>query len=81
MPPRRSRRAIGAAASVVSFAAAGYGDQPVVEALVVALEMVVLDELRDGKAEVTFTERKSLSRHSDLMESTKRSATAFRLGL
>ena len=35
-------------------------DQPVVEALVVALEMVVRDELRDRKAEMALTERNEL---------------------
>jgi hypothetical protein len=57
------------------------GDQPVVEALVVALEMVVLDELRDREAEVALAERNELVGASDLMESTMRSATEFRLGL
>jgi hypothetical protein len=36
------------------------GEQPVVEALVVALEMVVLDELRDRDADVALTERNEL---------------------
>jgi hypothetical protein len=49
--------------------------------LVVALEIVVLDELHDGKAAVALTERNELVEALRLMESTKRSATAFRLGL
>jgi hypothetical protein len=36
------------------------GEQPVVEALVVALQMVVLDELRDRDTKVAFTERDEL---------------------
>jgi hypothetical protein len=36
------------------------GDQPVVEALVVALEMIVRDKLRDREAEVALTERNEL---------------------
>jgi hypothetical protein len=32
-------------------------DQPVLEPLVIALEVVVLDELGDGETEVPFTER------------------------
>jgi hypothetical protein len=36
------------------------GDQPVVEALVVALEMVVLDELRDRDTQMALTERNEL---------------------
>ena len=36
------------------------GDQPVVEALMVALEMVVLDELRDREAEVALAKRNEL---------------------
>ena len=61
MPPRRSRRAIGAAESTFSLAGAATAvSKPVVEALVVALEMVVLDELRDRDAEVALTERNEL---------------------
>lgn len=56
-------------------------DQPIVEALVVAFEVVVLDELEDRETEVALAKGTSLSRYSDLMESTKRSANAFRLGL
>jgi hypothetical protein len=48
--------------------------------LVVALEMIVLDELRDPEAEMALTERNELVEHSDLMESTNRSATEFKLG-
>jgi hypothetical protein len=44
---------------------------------VVALEVVVLDELPDRATKVALTERMSLSRRSDLTESTKRSAKAF----
>ena len=36
-------------------------DQPVVEALVVALEMVVLDELGDRESKVAFAERDQLA--------------------
>jgi hypothetical protein len=36
------------------------GDPSIVEALVVSLEMVVLDELRDREAEVALTERNEL---------------------
>jgi hypothetical protein len=36
------------------------GDQPVVQALVVALEMIVRDELRDRQAEVALAERNKL---------------------
>ena len=35
-------------------------DQPIVEPLVIALEMIVLGELRDREAEVAFTERNKL---------------------
>jgi hypothetical protein len=35
-------------------------DQAVVEALVIALAVIVLDELRDREAEVAFTERNEL---------------------
>jgi hypothetical protein len=34
----------------------GRGDQPIVEALMVALEMVMLDELRDREEKVALTE-------------------------
>jgi hypothetical protein len=47
----------------------------------VALEMVVLDELRDREPEVALTEGNELVEDSDLRESTNLSATAFGLGL
>jgi hypothetical protein len=36
------------------------GEQPIVEALVMALEMVVRDELRDREAEVALARRNEL---------------------
>ena len=54
-PNRRSR--IG----VLVGRRGGCRDQPVVEALVVALEVVVLDERRDRKAEVALAQRNELA--------------------
>ena len=36
------------------------GEQPIVEALVIALEMVMRDKLRDREAEVALAERNEL---------------------
>src|SRR5262249_322546 len=57
------------------------GDQPIVQPLVVALEMVVLDELGDRAAKVASPSGTSLSRHSDFDGEHEAFATAFRLGL
>lgn len=54
----------------------GRHEQPVADALVVALTMVVLDVFRQRPAQMALTEGASLLRHSDLIDSTNRSATS-----
>jgi hypothetical protein len=57
------------------------GDQPVVEALVVALEMIVRDELRDRQAEVALTERNELVEAFALDREHESLRKAFKFGL
>jgi hypothetical protein len=57
-------------------------EQLIVDALMVALSVVVLDELGDGQAKVALTRRRQLAQALALeLDKTKRSAKALRFGL
>jgi hypothetical protein len=49
-------------------------DQSVLKPLMVAFAMIVVDELGESPAEVALAERIIRSRHSSLIDRTKRSA-------
>lgn len=59
----------------------GWREQAVDDALVVTLVVIMLDVLRHRTSQVILPERHQLAQALDLIDSTKRSGTEFRLGL